>query len=464
MRRRTNRPPLLATWLQEELKRAVRIEAGARHPSAAGEHLQTQNTRQALLRLPAAVAAGAELVLGASEGKCATYRFAAPTAKTIPLPFSASLTGGDRLQWRKVSDFVRPVLKSSCGCYKPGKGKPSEPCFTHTFQPYVTLSDGSTTTLLEGGYLSDHHSDATELAMLVLHASGVLPPQMSPGRPDLRGANKFPFALVPKTKVSLSDARDGQLAGYSWAIGLACDAMGPNLTGAAQGDSRCLGTVWLCGKSGVDDCVFAEFIGFCEHACLPCSLCNTHSCATCAEANMLPLAQCTEGAGGLTGAWALQRAACSLTSTRGGNVNSPVALYGESLLLLPPVARLFRNFALSGQDESHQSRQLAKERERVLARQGGALPLPAAKGGPETSVGRQAEMLVRLRHAALRLRTVPPTDALPMHAGYAGERQRRLGRASAWSGVAICDLSAHLCGAQLLSARAVWPDADARVA
>ena len=202
---------------------------------------------------------------------------------------------------------------------------------------------------------------------------------------------------MPKTRVSLSDIRDGPLAGYSWAIGVACDAPGLNLTGAAEGDSRCLGTVWLCGKAGVDDRLFVVFIGHCEHLCLPCSLCDTHSCVSCAEANILPLAQCTEAAGGLTGAWALQRAASSLAATRAGNVNSPLALYGASLLQLDPLARFYRNYALSGQDESHQSRQLAKERERVLVRQGGALPLPAAQGGPATSVGRQAEMLVRLR-------------------------------------------------------------------
>ena len=157
----------------------MRIEAGARHPCAAGEHMQTQNTRQALLRLPAAAVAGAELLLGASEGQFAAYRFAEPTAKTIQLPFSAQLTGGDRLEWRKVSDFVQAVTKSACGCRKPGeKGKLSEPCIKHSFQPFVTLSNGSTATLDEAGYLSDHHSDAAEVAMLVLHASGVLPPQM----------------------------------------------------------------------------------------------------------------------------------------------------------------------------------------------------------------------------------------------------------------------------------------------
>ena len=444
----------------------MRIEAGARHPSAAGEHLQTQNTRQALLRLPATVAAGAELVLGASEGKCATYRFAAPTAKTIPLPFSASLTGGDRLQWRKVSDFVRPVLKSSCGCYKPGKGKPSEPCFTHTFQPYVTLSDGSTTTLLEGGYLSDHHSDATELAMLVLHASGVLPPQMSPGRPDLRGANKFPFALVPKTKVSLSDVRDGQLADYSWAIGLACDAMGPNLTGAAKGDSRCLGTVWLCGKSGVDDCVFAEHrllrarvlaVQPVQHAQLRNVRRGEHAPAGAVHCLMRALeASPVPGRCSAPLAALRQRAAATSTARLRFTARARCSCrrWRACFATLRCQARM-RATSRASWPRSGSVFWLAKA---ACCR---CQPQRVDRRRP---IGREAEMLVRLRRAALRLRTMPPTDALPMHAGYADERQRRLGRASAWSGVAICDLSAHLCGAQLLSARAVWPDADARVA
>ena len=178
----------------------------------------------------------------------------------------------------------------------------------HTFQPYITQSAGSTTALLEGGYVSDHHSDATELAG------------------DARAARHTPAACCRlRCRLAGRTCEAGISSCSPWcprrgsrcrtratarlpACGLQLghrprlQRVGPKSDGRCRGHSRCLGTVWLCGKPGVDDSIFAELIGFYEHLCLPCSLCNTYSCATCAEANILPLAECTEGAGGLTGA------------------------------------------------------------------------------------------------------------------------------------------------------------------
>lgn len=244
----------------------MRIEKDARHPRAAAHRLQSQNERQALLRVRKGVADAPELVLGA-EGERAVYRFPQPTDTIISARVAAPLLGGARYEASSLEETYFFTRRGGCPCgaaQKPGdKGSLDTPCVRHSFRPLVTLADGSKVTLEEGHYLSDQHSGATEWGLFMLHASGALPPQMSPGRLELGSSAKFPFGLVPKTRLFNGGARSGPHAGYSWVMGFACDAPGPNATGA-DGDNRCLAAVWLCAKEGDDDNLYVNFQGHCD--------------------------------------------------------------------------------------------------------------------------------------------------------------------------------------------------------
>lgn len=259
----------------------------------------------------------------------------------------------------------------------------------------VRTAAGDLLTLDAAKYLGEGRTATTELhKCIVLHAQG-FPPQFSPGRP----ANGFGVQWPPGTTRQQRSVvykeggaqKAGVLDGVEAAVAFSCDCPGLRATGASDDARKCLAQVYVCFLPNVTNYVELRFGGQCIHACRPCALHDEGACTACADAGARPLAMPSAGADGLAGACRLAACVDRLGATAAGNVASPAALFGASLLLASDHELLARNYARTGTNARNFQRLLASNDERVLRRQGGATPTPAAAGGAETPLGRLLE-------------------------------------------------------------------------
>ena len=330
--------------------------------------------------------------------------FAAPPSGSLDcnvrLPSTISLCCGDTFVVNSVKDVYTPgAIKydstTGCTCVRPGNAgrfTKREGCKTCALRVRALLqrADGTTHTLEAAGYatgLGSTHTDVI-LSMLLLakKADGtpVVPPHFAPARP--RDSN---------IKTVVSEAESGFPASHAHpgcrgVVGFQC--------GFLKADGKPCGAEM--SVTWRDDDEYNLRVSFAhhehEHAAGLCARALTARCdASCLDWGCSPLA---EPAGvalpSLYAAALLRRGSDFLQSVDSGRTQSPQMQWYAAVRRAPRLAVLHRNTIWYGTARSQEAA-FEAERGRVLLRQGAPVITPEAAGGPRTSAGRDAELLVR---------------------------------------------------------------------
>jgi hypothetical protein len=395
------------------------VAEGERHPHSADLPSLTHNELGKHLRVSPLSYLG--------EFDLRRWAWKHPTADSILIDLPAELvsTGGETIIIRDRSSIFRRAIKFEhplCIC-KPeigarSGGKAGEVCQKCSFGPDTSVvvqrsrAGGNTTSLVEARLVCDAKSAPLELVTALLYSTPGWPPYFAVSRRDVSGV------LPPnagRSVVYTKPPTQGPLAGVDFAFGVVCGAPG------------CNACAWLCGKNAAPQQLEVRFFGEHVHAALPCKADGIIGCAACVEHGMLPVAAPFGRLEGLFGTLTLNRASASMAGLDEGAQDSPTALFAAVLDLVSAAEVLSGNRARTGASTRNIASLLALERTRVALGQGAPPPTSVADGGPQESVGRVLEQLVRA-HVAWRAGACSRS----IHAGRNASRQPRGAGAEAW--------------------------------
>jgi hypothetical protein len=153
--------------------------------------------------------------------------------------------------------------------------------------------------------------------------------------------------------------------------------------------------VWLCAASADSSQLHVRFAGEHRHRAQVCKVHRRTGCVECPLRNQLPVTEPYGHLNGLFGAMVFAACSALMPGFDAGASESTTALFRTSAARTPAAELVSGNRARCGSSVENFASLAATERLRIMDRQGGALPTPAAQGGPQESVGRVAEQLVR---------------------------------------------------------------------
>jgi len=333
-----------------------------------------------------------------------TWKFPPPAPYKFRLPCTLLLPRGANITVLSSTELFRLVLKCRCpaggaactcectcapaGGWLPGSvpKKVGGACSVCSFavQAQVESPSEPPCSLHGAGYVSSTAAEPLQLALALLASSDGWPEHFAAGRSDGDG-EKAQVVSANRNVQSAKPFPSGPLAGLNFAFGVSCSSPG------------CTAHAWLGGNVDAPNELEVRFSGSCEHSSV--LRCKQHPeeerCADCVAAGVLPLPAPYGSLSGLQGAVSLEAARCALAALHAGREASPTALSAAAARIVGPRALFSGCRAICGSGADNFKRLLAEETRRTNARCGLTQPLPPELGGPETSEGRELELLVR---------------------------------------------------------------------